>query len=149
MRRITIDPGVNGTGYAIWDKRWKLISYGIIRGKSKNWEKRMVEISKRLKTLVGKCRVTTGYIEKPKKFQGVFGGMVADRGDLVKLSMFVGFCSGFLMIPMETVEVIKWKGQLPKDIVEKRVKKLLPEAEDAKSHAIDAIGIGLYLSGRF
>jgi Holliday junction resolvasome RuvABC endonuclease subunit len=43
-----------------------------------------------------------------------------------------------------------WKGQLSKEVVEHRSKKLLPGIENTeglKSHAWDAVGVGLYAKG--
>lgn len=144
--KITIDPGTAGTGFALWDKNWKLMDYGNLYGKSKDWKSKTIDISRSLSQIVKDFNVEQAYIEKPRKFNGVFGSMVADKGDLVKLSMFVGYLDGYLNIPMEFVEIIDWKGTLPKDIVEKRVRKIFPEIK-AKSHCIDAVGIGLYLRG--
>ena len=145
---ITIDPGTNGTGYAIWDKEWKLVAWGVLRSKKKEWEEKMEEISFKLRTKVKSYNLSKGYIEEPAKFQGTFGTMVANRGDLVKLSIFVGYIKGYIRIPVESVPVISWKGQLPKEVVIQRIKRLLPKV-NAEDHSWDAIGIGLYLKGVF
>ena len=144
---ITIDPGIDA-GYSIWNDKWNLIKYGIILGKGKNWEEKMQDVAKKLKALVMTYGATKGFIEEPKKYHGTFGNMVADRGDLVKLSIQVGYIKGYLGIPVESIPVILWKGQLPKDVVIKRIKRLLPKAK-ATSHDWDAIGIGLFLAGKF
>lgn len=146
--QITIDPGTNGCGYAIWDSKWNLSYYGVLSSSNKDWNIKRSEIAKKLKAKVVNYGVTKGYIEEPAKFHGTFGNMVADRGDLVKLSIFVGYVEGFLGIPMERIRVIDWKGQLPKDVVIKRINKILPKIR-ATSHDADAIGIGLYLKGVF
>lgn len=146
--QITIDPGTNGCGWAVWGSDWTLKYYGVLSSGSKNWDIKRDEIAKKLKKIVTNYGVTKGYIEEPQKFHGTFGNMVADRGDLVKLSIFVGYVEGYLGIEMERVRVLDWKGQLPKDVVIKRIKRLMPKTR-AKSHDWDAIGIGLYLKGVF
>lgn len=78
--------------------------------------------------------------------------MVARRGDLVKLTYLVGKFSSFLPTEPEDfilVRVVDWKGQLPKSVVARRVFKILPGLSSQKisDHAVDAIGIGLYLKG--
>lgn len=146
--QITIDPGTNGSGYAIWDKKWKLITFGVLVAGCIEWEDKMEDIAKKLRTLVLRHKIKKAYIEKPQKFHGTFGNMVADRGDLVKLSIFVGYVKGYLRIPVESVDVISWKGQLPKEVVIKRIKRILPDVK-ATSHAWDSIGIGLFIAGSF
>lgn len=146
--QMTIDPGTGGTGYAIWDAQWELIQNGVLNGVGKTWDSKMRDIGHKLKLLVKANKIRKAFIEEPQKFQSSFGNMVADRGDLVKLSIFVGYLDGYLGIEMNRVRVINWKGQLPKDVVIRRIKKLLPDV-DAKSHDFDAIGIGLYLKGAF
>ena len=145
--QITIDPGTNGCGYAVWTDKWKLLRHGVVSSSTKTWELKMEDIAKKLKFICGDI-ITKAYVEEPQKFHGTFGNMVADRGDLVKLSIFVGYIKGYLGIPVESVKVIDWKGQLPKDVVIKRIKRLLPTV-NAKSHDWDAIGLGLYLKGEF
>lgn len=143
---VTVDPGSNGTGYAIWNKEWKLITWGIVMSKSKEWDTKMRDIGRELRAIVIRYKVREGHIEEPKKFGGTTGNMVADRGDLVKLSIFVGYLDGYLGIKMNRVRIIDWKGTLPKEVIEKRVKRVFPKL-DIKSHAVDAVGIGLYLRG--
>ncbi len=144
--QITIDPGVNGTGYAVWDEKWKLEAWGILSSRQKDWNDKMYEIVFKLKSKILSYGIKKGYIESPKKFMGSFGNLVANRGDLVKLSIFVGFTEGSLGIPIERIDVIQWKGTLPKDIVQKRVNRAFPKL-NIKSHATDSVGLGMYLSG--
>lgn len=144
---LVIDPGINA-GYSVWDKYWKLKEWGNISGKGKTWEAKMYDVAEQLKRIVKKYKVVKTWIEKPRKFQGVFGDSVANRGDLVKLSIHVGHLSGFLGTEIEYIEIHNWKGNLPKEVVAKRVKRLLPNV-DAKSHSVDSLGMGLFLQGRF
>ena len=145
---MTIDPGISGTGWAVWSREWKLKSFGISTCSNGEWKEKMEEIGIQLNEVIKKHRVSCAHIEEPRKFQGVFGNMVADKGDLVKLSIFVGFLTGYLNVrAVGYVPVIVWKGTLSKKIVEERVKKIFPNL-NVKSHAIDAIGIGLYLRGQ-
>jgi hypothetical protein len=94
--------------------------------------------------------ITRVYIEMPAFFESSEGAMVARKGDLVKLTWFVGLlCGMFYPIPTELIEVNKWKGQLPKEVVERRIKKIDPAYHNLKSHSYDAVGIGLYVKGEF
>jgi hypothetical protein len=47
---LTIDPGITGTGYAVWSKNWKLKKFGILKSKSKDWHRKMYEVSDLLLT---------------------------------------------------------------------------------------------------
>ena len=81
--------------------------------------------------------------------------MVAARGDLVKLSIFVGMLCyrARLLVGPENVffvPVNQWKGQLSKELVELRIKKFYASRNfHAKftSHEWDAVGIGLHVLG--
>lgn len=152
MLYATVDPGLSGTGWAIWSNDWKLLKHGVyipspkltIREKQKN-------IAAFLLATFECNFVERVYIEYPQKFGGVKGEMVADKGDLVKLAALVGFLEGhFNVNDIEAIDVpvVKWKGQMTKMAVINRIKRLLPKVK-AKSHDWDAIGIGLYLKGDF
>lgn len=145
---LTIDPGLSGTGYAVWDEDWNLLSNGVVNGGNKKKGYQIIsELSKKLKDYT--FYIAKVFIELPAKFSGAKGEMVANQGGLVKLSMFAGSLEQkFLDMGYDVVmvPVIKWKGQLPKEVVIKRIKRLLPKAQ-ATSHDWDAIGIGLYLKG--
>ena len=144
---FVIDPGLS-SGWSIWDKKWNLLKFGIVSGRGEDWREKMESVSKRLRIISRKYKATKTYIEQPRVFQGEFGSMVARRGDVVKLSMIVGQIAGRVGTPVEYVEIYDWKGNLPKDIVEKRVRRLLPGVK-ARSHEVDSIGMGLFLKGVF
>jgi hypothetical protein len=145
-KKITIDPGATGSGWAVWDAKWMLLGNGIVIPPSAfAWETKAYWVVTRLEEVAEKWGCTEGYIEYPAFFQ-VHGAGVATSGALVKLAWFVGLVCGSLPFPPELVTVNEWKGQLPKEVVIKRIKKILP-AVNAKSHDWDAIGMGLYLKG--
>lgn len=95
-------------------------------------------------------------------------GKTANPNDIVKLAWTAGEQAGLLMahgIEVRTVEPRAWKGTLDKDVCCRRVWRRLqdheaavaakwqPEDEgkvkDAKTHVLDAIGIGLNAVGRW
>lgn len=101
--------------------------------------------------------LNAAYIEWPSFFASAVGHAAAARGDLVKLTFGAGFVCGQLRREfgclIEPIPVNDWKGQLPKSVVIGRIRKIL--GKDAcrklgiKSHAWDAVGIGLYAKGHF
>lgn len=147
MRILTIDPGISGTGWAVFSKQFVTpIAHGIIYPKEKEISKKFNYIVSYLQLIVKKMGVRQVYIEFPSYFQSAGGRVTAASGALVKLSNLVGA----IMFALEAkpIKVAQWKGQLPKEVVIKRIKKILPNCK-AKSHDWDAIGIGLYVLGRF
>lgn len=146
--KISIDPGLNGTGYAIWSSEWRLISHGVLTSSEIDFQVKGYALVASLEELTQKWKCGSGCIEFPKLFQSAGGLAVANSGALVKLSWFVGLVCGQLSFPLELVEVNDWKGQLPKNVIERRIKRILPGCK-AKSHDWDAIGIGLFKAGRF
>ena len=94
-----------------------------------------------------------GYIESPQ-FWGESAGshMFASEGGLTKLAHLVGmFHDRMLVEEMHVVlaTVNEWKGQLPKSVVECRVKSILGAKACSKfrAHIWDAAGLGLFAFG--
>lgn len=145
--KITIDPGSTGSGYAVWDSRWKLLRNGIILpDKDAEWEEGAYQVVAKIAEVSGRNCCSEGYIEYPAFYQAHGACGVANSGALVKLAWFVGLVCGSLPFPPHLVTVGSWKGQLPKKVVEKRIKRILPGVK-ATSHDWDAIGIGLFIKG--
>jgi hypothetical protein len=152
MRIFAVDPGIGGTGWAVLERGGILVEYGVIHKDSKgeDWESKGFSIAWELKAAQKRLSANRAYVEFPSLFQSAHGQMVARRGDLVKLAWFTGLLSGSL-VGVTLVPVNDWKGQLPKGVVANRIQKILGEKDCAsiKSHAWDAVGIGLWAAGRF
>lgn len=146
--KLTIDPGISGTGWALWDDKWKLKAHGVINAPSKfPWEDKCRCVMKQLRSIGWKIEGRTeAWVELPKQMGGARGAATAAGGSLRKLTVLVGMIMN--EFDARTIEVNDWKGQLPKEVVAKRVMAILPNCT-AKSHAMDAVGIGLYVAGRF
>lgn len=161
---ISIDPGVEA-GFAIWQSHlarpqpsdWFLLkAEPLVPPKALPWEQRCDII---LETLSDLCthngsRVLQIVCEWPFYHDTLGGREVAASGALVKLSIVVGMINELgrqLKIPRTFIEVRKWKGQMSKDATIHRIKKRLPleQHSSIKSHAWDAVGIGLHFLGRF
>lgn len=98
-------------------------------------------------------------IEKPQVYQG--RKSKGDPNDLIDLAVQAGFVVGRLR-PSKTVwpKPATWKGQVPKEVVERRVLAILTEQEkelvghadvrrSVRHNMYDAIGIGLWHLGRY
>jgi hypothetical protein len=101
------------------------------------------------------ARLTDVYCEMPIFFGGTSGGVgAAETGALQKLSFLVGTyartfdLAGAKFIP---VLVTKWKGQLTKDVVCRRIEGMLGEVacKKFKADIWDAVGLGLHVKGVF
>jgi Holliday junction resolvasome RuvABC endonuclease subunit len=146
---LTIDPGLAGTGWAVWDISWKLKCWGVIYESREltgaEWHLRALDIANRVEILAMQHKIKIAYIEQPAFFQSAGGQTTARSGALIKLTTLVGMIMSKLKT-ITPVAVNKWKGQLPKNIVIERIQALLPDVK-AHTHAWDAIGLGLYLKG--
>lgn len=82
------------------------------------------------------------------------GHAAATRDDLTKLALCAGvhslqawhYGAEAVLVPVST-----WKGMLPKDVVERRIKRAIGDCDqygqEFRSHAWDAVGIGLHCLG--
>ncbi len=82
------------------------------------------------------------------------GVAAAGSSSLLKLCYLVG-ALGFAFTSegstFEPIEVRAWKGQLPKEVVKKRLQYYLGEevCKNYKADIWDAVGLGLYKKGVF
>lgn len=166
--RISIDPGISGTGVAVWsESEWKekvcpIDVRNIYGKKTEDWLGKMRSILAQLEEIIDQHEpVRKLYIEFPEKMDSLKGnaavvskvrGGLKEPGDVFKLTYLVGAVAelcrsndvGFrYYLPSE------WKGQIGKSIVEQRIKMRIPNIVDLnpKSHSFDAIGIGLHAKG--
>jgi len=151
-RLMTVDPGISGSAYAVWNNKWQLVEAQNLYPSSEadSWEDACVSLSEKVAQLTIRHEVTVGAIEYPAYFASVSGEMVAKKGDLLKLTFLVGmlYCQ---FVECTLVPVREWLGQLPKEVVEGRIRRILgaEACKDFKSHTWYAVGIGLYLKGDF
>jgi hypothetical protein len=150
---MAVDPGLNGTGWATFQGR-KLVDQGVLtfRDEKLAWEERAIMYASSIRSLSIHHKVDRIACEYPAFFESAAGTMVAKKGDLLKLTSLVGLMWGVVYpLPFLLVPVNQWKGQLPKEVVNRRITAKLGEKACAgiKSHAWDAVGIGLYVNGDF
>lgn len=161
---LALDPGLQGTGYAMWKsrsraehhaRRWAPDQVGVIspRGPDIDWWERALMIAE-LIALLRYSERTRIVCEFTEYHQAAHRVMAWKTGDLQKLT----FLSGVIFAvtrpnPFLPVVTSGWKGQLSKRLVEDRIRKRLGqqtcERLGIKTHAWDATGIGLWALGRF
>src|SRR6266540_651688 len=153
---LSIDPGLGGTGWAIWrgQVELKLHMAGVITAskRSENFVIRADDIATQLHQMTqrhGGNHLTEykAICEFPDFQDSGVRSMGWRSGDLQKLTYLVGvlaatlYCDEFI-----PVKPHRWKGQLPKRVVEARLLKKIGAARCAvlgiKTHACDTVGIG-------
>jgi len=174
-----IDPGVNNLGVSIWDIEKQVLKWaGLIEHHP---------IFKSHPKVVGIVRSIVAYqndmgeyivdmmdssreivIEMPQVYTDT-RSWKGDPGDILKLTLTVGaLMERFSTLKtwrnnseseITLVRPQKWKGQLPKEVTARRVKKKLdpqekelvelPDSEGLDHNVFDAIGIGLWALDRW
>lgn len=158
MLILAVDPGVNGSGWALLRSNdASLINYGTLHGKGL-WAQKASQIMVGFEKVFAVWEDYIGqvYIESPVFMRGFGGYTTASTGSLVKLAML---CGAMFLYSLKKqhgtilVEPSKWKGQLPKKVCNARVLRILEKSNasigTASNHALDAIGLGLWALGRF
>lgn len=157
---LAVDPGVN-CGWAFWPEGVKYpIRCGVIEphtNKEVDFFAKIHSTTHQLAGIILRLKPKCVVCEWPQSFTSVGGRAAAGAGSIIKLAFGIGqlalaadACGGAKFIP---VPVAQWKGNLPKRIVIKRIKKRLTPARleylEPESHSWDAIGIGLFCKGLF
>lgn len=153
-RAITFDPGFN-LGWAAWRgelcRPEDLFDFGIFNADWPSADQSMWAVAREADRLIRRLGPRWVFIERPFKKGGA--DVVASSGALVKLALTAGHigCAALLSgADVRYVEVRDWKGQVGDEIVENRVRAILPALpEGLQPHTIDAIGIGLHVGGHF
>jgi hypothetical protein len=153
---MAIDPGLQGTGFAIWERDHPRVPQltGVVRGDGgKNWMRRVDRIAQEVADLADNYGVRLIVCEMMEMQQSARAKM-AWSGDLQRTLVLIGtihgltksFCPTFTLTPPS-----EWKGQLPKSVTIRRVQKCVGrdncERLGIKTHAWDAVGIGLWYQG--
>ena len=138
---LAIDPGCQKMGWAVFGPDNKLVSCGSIVADN------MEQTAKRLLAAVPHG-ITHGVTE----YQQIYPGTKRPN-DIVKLAFAAGLYVGCFEIPFTRVLPREWKGQVPKDVMIKRIhgrltddeRRRIPELATYRRHdVLDAIGIGLW-----
>lgn len=162
--RISIDSGTE-FGYAVWDEeQWKRdgtpalpCKTGVIGPRLQGkWLARLAQGMRLFEVALTEQwdGLKRAYVEYPTFFDTAGGHTSARRGDLVKLCIATGWICGVLdhhRVPIQLVRPVQWKGQLPKPVVNARIREIYGLSPQAgwKSHDWDAVGIGLWAQGAF
>ncbi len=140
MNWMTIDPGISGTGWALFENN-KLDEWGIVYSQKATWTGKSRQICSKMYSYMGYADHI--FIEWPS-FQTV---AAQNTGSIIKLAYFIGKLTSQCEIledtPYTLIPVIEWKGQLPKEVTTQRAEKFFGR-KGFKSHAADAVALGQY-----
>jgi Holliday junction resolvasome RuvABC endonuclease subunit len=159
-RVLFIDPGIGGTGWALYEfiggcsslqapKLW-----GVIRAtQDRFWFDGILEIVDVLEILIDKHCPDLLVIEHPEYWPGSATSYASVAGgSLFKLVLLVGQMSYIAAkkcrLQPQFPSPAAWKGQLPKDVVIKRIKDRFPHITRVRNHEADALGMGLAAQGK-
>jgi len=152
---IAIDPGVKCAGVAVFDSCGELAAAWLAKGGS--WTETATAVRNELVTrymppLLAKAEIA---IEVPQIYTQA--KLKGDPNDLVDLALMAGCFVGLMAGPQTRVTGYRprqWKGQVPKNVMTKRIQgKLspdeherveLPTAKELQHNVWDGIGIGLH-----
>lgn len=146
---MSIDPGIHNCGYCFMTENMKLIKYGLIQSKKQEgWVDKCKNVYFKLYQEYTQYFPKTVFIEYPGYHAGQIAYAARESGAIAKLCFLCGGIHS-LLSEIATVELIlpsKWKGQLKKEMVRKRLYNIYPEIEkeNLDHNIIDAIGIGYY-----
>lgn len=165
MKRVvmTADPSSRSMGVALWStKTWKIqgkytlpVSTHLLQGSQcDDWDRSVRRIGEGISKIFNSHQITKVYCEQPAYMPG--SHQTAGSGGLVKLTHSAGMIAGicyYLGIRFEYVPINQWKGNLPKKVVNDRIKAHYKEVHGKEvvfqQDEWDAVGIGLYLKGIF
>lgn len=158
-RSFSIDPGLGGTGWAWWNRR-HLVTVGVITPpsakKESDWTVRVQYIAQKMADVLlqsgGVGSKVTIYCEEMEYQASAKRAVAWKSGDLQMTVFLIGYLAArlrpcrFVLVPVR-----QWKGQLPKDVVQRRIVQTLGNEacihHQIKTHAWDAVGIGLHSLG--
>ncbi len=162
---IALDPGKRVGGIALFSAAGVLKAADVIDVGTKTKEEYAArEFASAVELWLDKhaASVPTRLVaEWPVAYSSASGSSAAKANDLFYLTATVGAVSAVVPGIVTHVSPAEWKGQLPKEVCQGRIAKRLSDLELAVwtdlqarrgadwHHAADAVGIGLFILGRF
>ncbi len=155
---LSLDPGLRGIGMALWCAD-ALLDARYIASKAPRSERNLgallSSLAESVRAEIPPVRAVT--LECPQVYRA--GLQKGDPNDLIAISLVAGLVSGIVGAQeIKTLAPREWKGQVPKEIMQKRIVArlseeelacvALPSAKGLAHNVWDAVGIGLSGLGR-
>lgn len=158
---LAVDPGIRGCGVALFVEE-KLVACAYVANScrtgalAREAAAMAVKISEWVEAFEADNHYLRVVVEWPQVYQG--GKQKGDPADLLPLAG-IGAALGVLCPSIRTVLPREWKGQVPKDVMGRRIlSKLTPEEtgivdacaviKSLKHNVVDAVGLGLFDADR-
>lgn len=149
----SVDPGV-GTGVAVWEDDLLVWAGVLSNTTTRKAGEAYAAALEEARDLLARYPAALVVLELPQ----VYGVRATRVADLVYLAAYAGeFAASCAPAARVYVEPADWKGQAPKDVVHRRIGKVLRPSELAalgaclpslRHNMLDAVGIGLARLGR-
>lgn len=155
-RLISIDPSINNVGVAIWELPNTLLMYKLVHPKvgcRNNEYDKGYSVLLQIKEWIQTYAINRMILEVPAHW-AVGGFEARETGSIAKLCLVVGLIYS-LRDSLEELKIVKpheWKGQLPKEVMENRLRDdylaIDVDLSQLNANIVDAIGIGhFYIHG--
>lgn len=155
---MAIDPGLKGTGVAIWNPKSPvpLLAQVITsRGaESNDWIDRVNRVAVQVQELAMEHSVRMIVCEMMEMHQSARAQMMWKAGDFQRTLVLIGAIYGMtesFVVDFKLFPPSQWKGQLPKSVTIRRVQRAIGVKAALKleieTHAWDAVGLGLWHMG--
>ncbi len=159
MCLLSIDPGLQGTGLAVWERSGPVPTNVFVippeRRRGMEWWDRAEAMAGEVMNIVHDFDVTEIVCEFMEMHQSARAQMMWKAGDFQRTLFFIGTIHGMAIEnqvrKFRYTPPSEWKGQLPKSVVEHRIRRIVGDKQCTKlgieTHAWDAVGIGLWHRG--
>ena len=156
---LAIDPGINALGGSVWYKKPKKDNlkpdhaFCIESNLNSLWFERCFELVYKLNNMFKISTFDNVVTEFPEFFHSAKGNAAAEQGDVCHMAHMCGLLQSYCgMYNLFTpILVTKWKGQLSKPTVKKRLKRVVGRKDGnnkvISEHAWDSTGVGLVWMG--
>jgi len=155
MDFIAIDPGKRSIAWALF-KGSRLTRCGFTRHAGRDFGRGLRDMLYQVREDCGEYRSIKTVVEMPRIYPK---GRDKDPNDIVDLAAVAGGCA--ILGPLQFIHPRRWKGNVPKDVQNKRVNKHLDEAElgvlteciapiprSLQHNVLDAVGLGIWWRGQ-
>ena len=152
-KHLAIDPGLHYSGFCVMSSDLRILEAGCVHHKGPlSWDARLPLVMEDVMAVYRRHLPDTFVFEVPEHWSGREGFAARESGSVFKLTFLAGALYGVVkhqcLSEMVLLTPSKWKGQMPKDLVHKRLIRKVPEASEYTDHnVLDAIALA-YVSFR-
>ena len=144
-KMLTIDPSIKALGWSVFDTSPAYLCSGFINlPKSSSFVTNINQMTQKVVKLATFNKIDYAVIEQPEIFRSGKGEACISSGAIIKLTGCAFSIYGALTmtgVDVTMVKVTRWKGNVPKHVTQRRVKRHWGTCPSNHNEA-DAVGIG-------